>query len=541
MARIEMRRFPLFLVAGHMYYEFIDDNGNRIAQINSGGANEEGDLAPLASYGAPVRFWDDIILDGTSDISSNSGVLVFEGTEQQISVALSYIGAFKEFVDANSQNIPYGAIPDSLHFNSNSGFAAIGRVIADTLPSVSFPKLIQAAKDTGAGGISLFTPGLDNDILKGNLWSPHLDQKGNVIGSIVIDKGGTNVLIGTNGDDILHGLSGPDTIKPGEGSDIIDGGGGDDIYDLSVGAGFKDIREESGNGTADVIKLPSGISADDIVAFQPKLGELILTVPNGEGGHLYLGMKNPRLGSGAGVEYIQIGNSTPIAIADMPQIQNLPMSGFGLAAVTSNSLVIDFSASHSGITLTTWSTATTDTFLYLNNTGFAVHTAWVSSDAGLLARDLDENGRIDSAAESFGSSTVDGFAKLAALDSNYDTWIDAVRDMLATSPIKGAEEWTNQDYEGFESVRIEEYTSFFEHGEIGAALLDHLSGNLDKAREAMSDRYMGQHACLAHYMQEVTEDTTAIPDHLRCYIDYQAMAYDAEISGNLFTVNTAWY
>lgn len=140
----------------------------------------------------------------------------------------------------------------------------------------------------------------------------------------------------------------------------------------------------------------------------------------------------------------------------------------------------------------------------------------------------------------------------AWIDAAQEPWAiyEAARVMLAASPIEGAEEWAIHDYEGFGGVRIEEYASFdrvsalaafiAEHGEIGAALLDHYSGDLDEASEAMADRYMGQHASLADYMQELTEETTAVPHALRYYIDYQAMARDAEISGDLFTVSTAW-
>ncbi|MFA7440345.1 MAG: antirestriction protein ArdA [Sphingomonadaceae bacterium] len=140
----------------------------------------------------------------------------------------------------------------------------------------------------------------------------------------------------------------------------------------------------------------------------------------------------------------------------------------------------------------------------------------------------------------------------AWIDAAQEAWAiyDAVRVMLNASPIEGAEEWAIHDYEGFGEIRIEEYASFErvsafaafigEHGEIGAALLGHYSGNLDEAREAMTDRYMGQHATLADYMQELTEETTTIPHALRYYIDYQAMARDAELNGDLFTVSTAW-
>jgi len=99
-------------------------------------------------------------------------------------------------------------------------------------------------------------------------------------------------------------------------------------------------------------------------------------------------------------------------------------AAFASAINATSPLVIDLSASHTGVTLTTWGATNTETFFDLNDNGFAVQTAWVSGDTGLLARDLDSNGRIDSSAELFGSPTVDGFAKLAALDSNHDLRID---------------------------------------------------------------------------------------------------------------------
>lgn len=74
--------------------------------------------------------------------------------------------------------------------------------------------------------------------------------------------------------------------------------------------------------------------------------------------------------------------------------------------------------------LTTFNTATTSTYFDLNNDGFAEQTAWVNNDDGLLVRDLDSSGTIDSAAELFGSTNVDGFVILATLDSNGDLVID---------------------------------------------------------------------------------------------------------------------
>lgn len=140
----------------------------------------------------------------------------------------------------------------------------------------------------------------------------------------------------------------------------------------------------------------------------------------------------------------------------------------------------------------------------------------------------------------------------AWIDAAQDTWAlwDGVATMLAASPIAGAEEWAIHDYEGFGGVRISEHAGIdavaelarfiAEHGALGAALLDHCDGDLEEAREALEDRHLGTYASLADYVQELTEETTVIPQTLSYYIDYQAMARDAEINGDLFTVQTAW-
>jgi antirestriction protein len=153
-------------------------------------------------------------------------------------------------------------------------------------------------------------------------------------------------------------------------------------------------------------------------------------------------------------------------------------------------------------------------------------------------------------------------ACLAAYNNGYlhGVWIDAAREpwalwddvraMLTASPVAGAEEWAIHDYEGFGGVGVAEYSGLeqvselaafvAEHGALGAALLEHYGHDLDEAREALANRYHGEHASLADYVQEVTEETVAIPEALRFYIDWQAMARDAEMSGDLFTIETGF-
>jgi antirestriction protein len=139
-------------------------------------------------------------------------------------------------------------------------------------------------------------------------------------------------------------------------------------------------------------------------------------------------------------------------------------------------------------------------------------------------------------------------------------WIDAFQDadgiraevrmMLAASPVPDAEEWAIHDYEGFEGVRLSEWEGFDrvaelaafldEHGELGAKVLEHVGGTLDEAREMLEDNYCGEYRSLADFAQEITEETTEIPPTLCHYIDYEAMARDMELGGDVFTVETGF-
>lgn len=142
-------------------------------------------------------------------------------------------------------------------------------------------------------------------------------------------------------------------------------------------------------------------------------------------------------------------------------------------------------------------------------------------------------------------------ACLAAYNNGFlhGRWIDATRGeehlrteinaMLKASPISGAEEYAIHDFEGFEGARIEEYSGIpevcalaafiAEHGALGGKLIAHY-GDLNDAREAIEDRYAGEYRSLADFVQELTEQTTQIPETLQYYIDWERMARDLEIN-----------
>ncbi len=140
----------------------------------------------------------------------------------------------------------------------------------------------------------------------------------------------------------------------------------------------------------------------------------------------------------------------------------------------------------------------------------------------------------------------------------HGAWINAANDlevilktiktMLAKSPVADAEEYAIHDYEGFETYQVSEYEGIEavheiacfidEHGALGAELLNHF-GDLDEAITAIEEHYYGCYASLADYAQEFTEQTSDIPKHLEFYIDYERMARDWEMSGDVFTIETA--
>jgi len=135
-----------------------------------------------------------------------------------------------------------------------------------------------------------------------------------------------------------------------------------------------------------------------------------------------------------------------------------------------------------------------------------------------------------------------------AVEDEEQVW-EAIRAMLKASPIAGAEEYAIHDYENFGGVEIAEYASIAkvvaiadflrERGELGALVLAELGGDLDAAAQALDDQYHGCFDSLEEAFEALTEETVEIPEALRLYIDYEAMARDARLNGEVFTVETA--
>lgn len=151
-------------------------------------------------------------------------------------------------------------------------------------------------------------------------------------------------------------------------------------------------------------------------------------------------------------------------------------------------------------------------------------------------------------------------ADLAAYNNGilHGVWIDAtteleniqeeVNKMLRSSPEQDAEEYAIHDYEGFGDFYLGEYAGLDtahkvacfieEFPDFAAALLAEYGGDLDEARKAAQENYIGCYAYLSDFVEILTEETTEIPQSLVHYIDYERMAADMEMNGDIFSIRT---
>ena len=125
---------------------------------------------------------------------------------------------------------------------------------------------------------------------------------------------------------------------------------------------------------------------------------------------------------------------------------------------------------------------------------------------------------------------------------------EKVAAMLAASPELGAEEWAIHDYEGFEGATIPEYASFesvcalaeflTEQGMLGARLYRYFGDDLEQARAAFDD-YAGEYRSAADFAEQLHDDIgTDIPESLQYYVDWEALARDMALNGEIIVFQT---
>lgn len=152
-------------------------------------------------------------------------------------------------------------------------------------------------------------------------------------------------------------------------------------------------------------------------------------------------------------------------------------------------------------------------------------------------------------------------ACLAAYNNGHlhGVWVDATQDlqamqdqvnaMLQASPITGAEEHAIHDYDDFGGAFISEYSGLSEvrdianflaeHGRLGALTMKETFGDRVSAK-AMLDQYAGCYKSVEAFAEDCAGQWYDIPDRLCFYIDYQLMARNLQLGGDIDVIEEAF-
>ena len=116
---------------------------------------------------------------------------------------------------------------------------------------------------------------------------------------------------------------------------------------------------------------------------------------------------------------------------------------------------------------------------------------------------------------------------------------EAVEQMLAESPMQGAERWMIQhhnfgcDIKPYEDLETLHQKAVFieEHGALGVKLLEDCA-DVEEAQSALADHYRGEYpseVAFTHHLVDVVNSGVFL-DRLKAYIDYQAFSSELFIS-----------
>jgi len=114
---------------------------------------------------------------------------------------------------------------------------------------------------------------------------------------------------------------------------------------------------------------------------------------------------------------------------------------------------------------------------------------------------------------------------------------EAIKQMLAESSFRVAEEWAIHDYEGFGDIRLSEWEEIDKVARLGALMEEHgeafsayvcYVGEEFATEERFLDAYCGQWESERAYAENLFDELYAhdVPEHIAMYIDYESFAND---------------
>lgn len=85
------------------------------------------------------------------------------------------------------------------------------------------------------------------------------------------------------------------------------------------------------------------------------------------------------------------------------------------------------------------------------------------------------------------------------------------------------------------------YNLLSTHGELGARLISYCNNDIEWAQKAIDDHYCGKYSSIADFAQNLTEETHEnIPSSIAYYIDYERMAQDMLLGGDIFVIEIGY-
>ncbi|CCM74777.1 calcium-binding protein [Rhizobium mesoamericanum] len=383
---------------------------------------------------------------------------------------------------------------------------------------------------------------------------------------VLTGSGGNDMLYGRQDHDILNGGIGNDMLTGGADADTLTGGSGADTFVIGSGESLGTTGGNGDNGTisgndiitdfdttADILNLAgtpfaagntsgwvdgtnSSLTISSSQISKHSITNGIITFENASNNVVTLSSasqvaavvqylhQNDMGNAGATVAftatiggtahtfiYEQVGD-TPDASKDILvdlQNVNLISGGTSLATLIGNShidpIVLDLD--HNGVALTSLDQGVQ---FDINADGHKDQIAWTTGSDGILAFDVDGNGKIDNGSEIFsphfaGGSYVDGLAALSALDSNHDGKIDAADEAFSKLTV-----WQDLNHNGIT-----------DSGEL-SSLADHSISSISLEATASSTEINGQ-SILADGDYTLTDGSTA---------HFVEVAFDTTLGGS---------
>jgi antirestriction protein len=120
---------------------------------------------------------------------------------------------------------------------------------------------------------------------------------------------------------------------------------------------------------------------------------------------------------------------------------------------------------------------------------------------------------------------------------------DQIHQMLAESTQPIAEDWAIHDYEGFGSLRLSEFESLEYIASVASLMEEHgtLFAEVVAYSSDVEEGYCGEFDRIEDYAEQLIEDCYGndiekLPPFIRYHVDYEGIARDMELSGDVFTI-----